>query len=155
MTDGLPAQRPEPEGQALSEPSSPETAEPSSALPSAVPPALPESASPESIGPDSRGLPPLREVAEIRKPSTLGGIIYLGVLGAALVGIGIAATGAWRTGVSWLAVAMLAAAGARVVLPDDNAGMLRVRRKALDAVILVGAGVALLVLVATIPEQPR
>jgi len=40
------------------------------------------------------------------------------------------------------------------VLPDDNAGMLRVRRKALDAAILIGAGVALLALAATIPNQP-
>ena len=102
----------------------------------------------------ARALPPLREVAEIRKPSTLGGVLYLCVLGAAIAGVVIAATGAWRTGVSWLAVALIGAAVARVVLPDDNAGMLRVRRKALDAAILTGAGVALLVLAATIPNQP-
>jgi hypothetical protein len=91
-------------------------------------------------------LPPLREVAEIRKPSTLGGVIYLCVLVAALAGVGIAATAAWRTGVSWLAVALIGAAVARVVLPDDNAGMLRVRRKALDAAILTSAGSWLLFL---------
>lgn len=102
----------------------------------------------------ARALPPLREVAEIRKPSTLGGVVYLIVLGGALVGVGVAATGAWRTGVSWLAVALIGAAVTRVVLPDDNAGMLRVRRKLLDAAILTGAGVALLVLAATIPNQP-
>jgi hypothetical protein len=104
---------------------------------------------------DGRALPPLREVAEIRKPSTVGGVIYLCVLGVALAGIGVAATGAWRTGVSWLAVSLLAAAATRVVLDDDHAGMLRVRRKLLDALILSAAGVALLVLVATIPDQPR
>jgi len=102
----------------------------------------------------SRGLPPLREVTEIKKPSTLGGVIYLCVLVAALVGVGIAATGAWRTGVSWLAIALIGAAVARVVLPDDNAGMLRVRRKSLDAAILTSAGVALLLLAWTIPNQP-
>ena len=105
-------------------------------------------------GADGRVLPPLREVAEIRKPSTLGGAIYLCVLVAALAGVGIAATGAWRTGVSWLAVALIGAAVARVVLPDDNAGMLRVRRKALDAVILTSVGSVLLFLAATIPNQP-
>jgi hypothetical protein len=99
-------------------------------------------------------LPPLREVTEIKKPSTLGGVIYLCVLVAALVGVGIAATGAWRTGVSWLAIALIGAAVARVVLPDDNAGMLRVRRKSLDAAILTGAGIALLLLAWTIPNQP-
>ena len=102
----------------------------------------------------TRGLPPLREVTEIKKPSTLGGVIYLCVLVAALVGVGIAASGAWRTGVSWLAIALIGAAVARVVLPDDNAGMLRVRRKSLDAAILTGAGVALLLLAWTIPNQP-
>ena len=103
---------------------------------------------------DGRSLPPLREVAEIRKPSTLGGVVYLIVLGAALVGVGIAASGAWRTGVSWLALALIGAAVTRVVLPDDNAGMLRVRRKLLDAAILTSTGIALLVLAATIPNQP-
>ena len=122
----------------------PETTEPSHLEP-------PDVEAGESEG---RSLPPLREVAEIRKPSTLGGVIYLVVLGAALIGVGIAASGAWRTGVSWLAVALIGAAVARVVLPDDNAGMLRVRRKSLDAVILIGAGVALLLLVAPIPNQP-
>lgn len=103
---------------------------------------------------DARGLPPLREVAEIRKPSTLGGVIYLAVLAAAIIGIVISATGAWRTGVSWLGLALIAAATARVVLPDANAGMLRVRRKSLDAVILAGAGAVLLFLATTIPNQP-
>lgn len=111
----------------------------------------------ESIQSDderARALPPLREVAEIRKPSTLGGLIYLCVLVGAMVGIGIVATGAWRGGVRCLAAALIGAAFARVALPDDNAGMLRVRRKALDAAILTGAGIALLVLAASIPNQP-
>ncbi|MBD8868638.1 DUF3017 domain-containing protein [Nocardioides sp. MJB4] len=81
-------------------------------------------------------------------------MVYLGVLGGALAGIGVAATGAWRNGVSWLAIALIAAAAARLVLPDPDAGMLRVRSKLLDVVILVGTGIALLSLVATIPNQP-
>jgi hypothetical protein len=105
-------------------------------------------------GDDGRSLPPLREVAEISKPSTLGGLVYLGVLAAALTGVVIAAAGAWRTGVGWLGVSLLAAAGARLALPDDNAGMLRVRRKLLDALLLTGLGVSLLFLAATIPDQP-
>lgn len=66
----------------------------------------------------------------------------------------MAATGAWRTGVSWLSLSMLVGAGARLALPDDNAGMLRVRRKAVDAVVLTVMAVVLLVLVASIPDQP-
>lgn len=114
-----------------------------------------DSPGPEAVDPESRQLPPLREVAELRKPSTLGGVIYLAVLTVGLVGVGIASTGAWRTGVSWLAVALLGAATARVVLPDGNAGMLRVRRKWLDALMLTVVGVVLIFLVGSIPDQPR
>ena len=63
-------------------------------------------------------------------------------------------TGPWRTGVSWLAFALLAAAGARLALPDHDAGMLRVRSKVLDAGILIVMGVAILFLAGTIPDQP-
>lgn len=110
----------------------------------------------EDDRPEARAsLPPLREVAEIRKPSTIGGLVYLGVLVGALAGITVAAAGAWRTGVAWLAFALIAASATRVLLSDDNAGMLRVRRKLLDAVILAGAGALLLFLAASIPNQPR
>ena len=102
-----------------------------------------------------RTIPPLREVAEIRKPSTLGGIFFLGVLVTALVGIAIAATGAFRTGTTWLAASLIAAAAARVVLSDDDAGMLRVRRKVLDAVILTATGLAIIFLAWSIPDRPR
>ena len=117
-----------------------------------------------SAGALAHGLPPepvedpvdpeRRPVTEIKKPSTLGGVLYLCVLGAAIAGIVIAATGAWRTGVSWLAFALLAAAAARLALPDHDAGMLRVRGKALDASLLIVMGVAILVLAGTIPDQP-
>lgn len=109
----------------------------------------------DAVDEDGRSLPPLREVAEISKPSTPGGLIYLCVLGGALTGVVIAAFGAWRTGVSWLAISLLAAAAARLALSDDSAGMLRVRRKIIDATILVGLGAVLLFLAATIPDQPR
>jgi hypothetical protein len=98
--------------------------------------------------------PERRPVTEIKKPSTLGGLIYLCALVGAVTGVIIAATGPWRTGVSWLAFALLAAAAARLALPDHDAGMLRVRGKALDAVILIAMGVAILLLAGTIPDQP-
>jgi hypothetical protein len=43
---------------------------------------------------------------------------------------------------------------ARLVLPDHDAGMLRVRNKALDATILIAMGIAILFLAGTIPDQP-
>ena len=61
-------------------------------------PVLPEDADlPDDVvaGVDAvRGpIPPLREVARIKQPETIGGVIYLVVLGLALVGIAIGAAG--------------------------------------------------------------
>ena len=54
---------------------------------------------------------------------------------------------------SWLAFALLAAAGARLVLPDHDAGMLRVRSK-VSTPDPDRDGVAILFLAGTIPDQP-
>jgi Protein of unknown function (DUF3017) len=89
----------------------------------------------------------------LRRPQTLGGTIYLLVLGAALVGLGIVAAGAWRTGVGWIGAGLLVAALARLVLAEEAAGMLRVRRKWSDVLMLTVAGVALLVLSVVVPSQ--
>jgi hypothetical protein len=100
-------------------------------------------------------LPPLRDVARLKQPSTLGGLIYLIVLALAIVGVVIAATGSWRTGVSWLAASLIGASIARAILPEENAGMLQVRPKLLDVLTLAAAGALLLFLAATIPNQPH
>lgn len=94
-----------------------------------------------------------RSVTEIKAPRTLGGVIYLCVLAAAIGGVVTAAVGPWRSGISWLALAMLAGAAARVALRTEDAGMLEVRRKSFDVTIMVTFGVLLLVLAATIPDQ--
>ncbi|WP_161962533.1 DUF3017 domain-containing protein [Nocardioides speluncae] len=106
------------------------------------------------ISPYGDGIPEVAPTpSERRYPSTLGGVVYIGVLIATLAGLGITATGAWRQGVVWIGCAMLAAAAARGVLSDDNAGMLRVRRKLLDIFLLIFAGVLLIFLALTIPDQ--
>ena len=89
-----------------------------------------------------------------RRPQTIGGLFYLVVLGMAAVGLAITAGGAWRTGVSWIGAALLVAAAVRLVLSEHGAGMLRVRRKVPDVLMLVVAGVALLVLAVVVPNQP-
>jgi hypothetical protein len=89
----------------------------------------------------------------LRRPQTLGGTVYLLVLAAALVGIGIVLAGAWRTGVGWIGAGLLFAAFARLVLAEEAAGMLRVRRKWSDVLMLTVAGVALLVLSIVVPNQ--
>jgi hypothetical protein len=110
-------------------------------------------------GPD--GEVPSHEVAEepyspTRRwfPSRVGGIFYLAILGATIVGLGIVASGAWRNGVRLIAAGLIVAAVLRLVLPEPQAGMLAVRHRLLDATILAGLGVAIVFLASSIPNQP-
>jgi hypothetical protein len=96
----------------------------------------------------------VRDDSPFRRPQTLGGLVYLAVLLAALVGLGIVLAGAWRTGLSWIGVGLLVAAFFRLVLSERGAGMLRVRRKWSDVLMLTAAGVALIVLSVLVPNQP-
>lgn len=98
----------------------------------------------------------LEEVEEEgrRYPSTIGGAFYLLVLVTAIVGVGIVWAGNWRLGVRCLAGALLVAAVMRLVLPAKDAGMLAVRHRAVDCVLLAGLGGALVFLAQTIPNQP-
>jgi asparagine N-glycosylation enzyme membrane subunit Stt3 len=89
-----------------------------------------------------------------RRPQTLGGVVYLIVVATALAGLAITVLGAWRTGVIWMGVSLLVGGAARLALPERQAGMLRVRRKASDVVMLVLAGAVLVVLAIVVPDQP-
>ncbi len=90
-----------------------------------------------------------------RHPSTIGGVCYLVVLLGTLVGIGITVVDDWRLGVRVIAGALLGFSALRLVLPEREAGMLAVRRRSVDVVVVAVTGVALLVLAASIPEQPQ
>jgi hypothetical protein len=81
-------------------------------------------------------------------------MVYLLVLGVSAVGLGIVTEGDWRLGVKWIAGALLGAAVVRLVIPAPQAGMLAVRRRTVDVVILAVLGVALFVLSTSIPNQP-
>ncbi|MFP5253708.1 MAG: DUF3017 domain-containing protein [Actinomycetes bacterium] len=87
-------------------------------------------------------------------PRTLGGAVYVVVVAMTLVGLLITMMGSWRPGVSWIGAAVLVGAAARAVLSERGAGMLRVRRRWPDVMMLVLAGVALIVLAVVVPEQP-
>ena len=82
-------------------------------------------------------------------------MVYLAVLAAAVVGLLFVLAGAWRTGLSWIGTGLLFAAATRLVLSERGAGMLRVRRKWSDVLMLTVAGVALIVLAVAVPDQPR
>jgi hypothetical protein len=88
-------------------------------------------------------------------PSTIGGALYILVLIATAVGIGITwREHDWRLGIRVVAGALAAASALRLVLPQRDAGMLAVRPRLFDVVLVGAIAVALFVLAANIPDQP-
>ena len=92
-------------------------------------------------------------VDERRYPSTIGGAFYLLVLITAGVGLAIAWGGDWRLGIRCLAGGLCFAALLRLALPTRDAGMLAVRNRFFDAILLGGVGAAIFFLASTIPNQ--
>jgi hypothetical protein len=89
-----------------------------------------------------------------RRPQTVGGVVYIAVVAMTLVGLGVVVVGPWRTGVSWIGAGLLLAAVTRLALSEQGAGMLRVRRKWSDVLMMSVAGIALIVLSVIVPSQP-
>ncbi len=89
----------------------------------------------------------------LKKPSTTGGVVYLSVLAAVLTGIAFAATGAWRLGITIVGASFGVAFLARSVLPDERAGMLRIRRRFVDLTTMALCAVGMLALAALIPSR--
>jgi hypothetical protein len=87
------------------------------------------------------------------RPSTIGGLLYLVALVGVLVGLGVA-VGDWRAGVRWIGASLVFAAGCRLAVPTDQAGMLAVRHRLVDATGLSVVGVLLILLAGDIPDQP-
>jgi hypothetical protein len=88
-----------------------------------------------------------------RKPRTVGGAVYLTVLVATLLGVGLVVLDRWRLGLTVVGGAMLCGAVARLVIRQDDAGMLGLRRKVVDVLTLASLGGALVVLAGVIPDQ--
>lgn len=106
----------------------------------------PEADHPEPIGPGEvdpeTGLRP--HSLQPRRPRTVGGAVYLAVLGVCAGAMLAIVMGYWRTGLVLMGGAFVAAGLGRWVLPDVNAGMLHLRRKAIDVPTLLLIGVALI-----------
>ena len=114
---------------------------------------------PPHDGPPQDEVPPVSAEPEPveggrRYPSTIGGAFYLVVLAVVAVSIGIVASGNWRLGVRWFGGALVFAALIRAMLPAKDAGMLAVRRRWWDCLLLAGTGAALIFLAISIPDQP-
>lgn len=118
---------------------------------------------PQSVPPVSaeglvNGSVPVTETAaeaERRYPSTIGGAFYLLVLLAVGVALAVVVWADWRTGITMLGGSLVFAALVRLVLRARDAGMLAVRHKVLDAVLLLVLGGLLIFLAGSIPDQPR
>ncbi len=89
-----------------------------------------------------------------RIPSTIGGAFYLAALGVAVAGITIVVLDDWRLGVRVVAGALAGAGAVRLVLPQKDAGMLAVRHRMLDVLLLAAIAAALWFLAGDIPDQP-
>lgn len=89
-----------------------------------------------------------------RYPSTIGGALYLCVLVTMGVGLLLVALAGWRSGIRVIAASLAAAALFRLVLPQKDAGMLAVRRRWVDVVVVGGVSAVLFFLASSIPEQP-
>ncbi|CUR60942.1 putative integral membrane protein [metagenome] len=107
---------------------------------------------PESVEPVSAE--PVDPDEPRRYPSTIGGAFYLLVLGVVAAAMVIVALDEWRTGIRLMGGALVFAALVRLVLRRRDAGMLAVRHKVLDAVVLAVLGGALIFLATSIPDQP-
>lgn len=107
---------------------------------------------PESVEPVSAE--PVDPDEPRRYPSTIGGAFYLAVLVVVGFSLVLVALDEWRTGIRLMGGSLVFAAVVRLVLRSRDAGMLAVRHKVLDAVILAALGSALIFLAGSIPDQP-
>jgi hypothetical protein len=90
----------------------------------------------------------------VRRPFLAGLIRQLPLLTVLVVvggGLLVVALGYWRKGIVIVALALLGAAALRLLLPVRRAGFLAVRSRPVDMLLLAGTGLALIVVVLTIP----
>ena len=76
------------------------------------------------------------------------------VLGGVLLGLARAAQYHWREGAAVIGAALLLAAGLRALLTPEQAGLLVVRRRALDLLTYGGLGLLVLAVALTIAGGP-
>lgn len=84
----------------------------------------------------------------------LGTYVYAAVAITVLVGLAFVALGAWRTGTVVAGVAMVTAGVARWALPERIAGLLRIRRRSSDVLLMLAFGAMLITLGVVIRTQP-
>jgi predicted neutral ceramidase superfamily lipid hydrolase len=91
---------------------------------------------------------------KLRWPRSQGSRIYLALLVGVGVGLLMVVSGPWRQGLMVVGVTFVIGAMARVVVPAEHVGMLRVRSKAFDVFWTTTLGVSLFVLALVVPPGP-
>lgn len=84
-------------------------------------------------------------------PRSIGSGLYLVALAGVAGCLVLVASDAWRWGVGGVGVVFLLTALARVVVSESHVGMLKVRSKLFDVVMMVLLGCALIGLALTVP----
>ena len=90
----------------------------------------------------------------VRRPFLAGVLRQLPLLAVlVVVGIGllVVTVGHWRSGIVLIGLALVGAAVLRVLLPVRRVGFLAIRSRPVDVVLFAGTGLALAVIVLTIP----
>jgi hypothetical protein len=93
-------------------------------------------------------------VTWFKRPSTTGGIFYLIVVGVVIAGLVLVALGTWRSGMTLAGLGFGLAFVMRLVLPDNHAGMLRVRRRLVDLATLAMCSGVMIAMAVLIPNRP-
>jgi len=90
----------------------------------------------------------------VRRPF-LAGVLrqlpLLAVLVVVAVGLVVVTFGHWRSGIVLVGLALVGAAVLRMLLPLRQVGFLAVRSRPIDVLLFAGTGLALAVIVLTIP----
>ena len=105
-------------------------------------------------GEEHRPFPDPEHSLTPRKPSTPGGMVYLAVLVVTAAGLVMVTLEQWRAGLTLIGGGLVCAAVARLVIPQDRAGMLGIRRKLIDVTTLALLGGGLFVVALVIRERP-
>ncbi|MFT4189564.1 MAG: DUF3017 domain-containing protein [Aeromicrobium sp.] len=87
----------------------------------------------------------------LRAPRTLGTRAYVVLLALVVVGLALVGFGYWRKGIALVGGVFGLAAGVRLALPDEQAGLLAVRGRPFDVAWTASLSAALTVLALSVP----
>ena len=83
-----------------------------------------------------------------------GTAVYVVVVAVAVAGLVLVALDHWRGGVGLVGGAMLVAGALRLVVPERQAGWLRIRHRWGDSATMLALGLLLVALAVIVPPQP-